>query len=141
MARGWFTRDELIVVCKWKTDRSKGLVARNTEGDVKLVTGEALAAADEAARMAKMKGLWGVGVPTASVLLFSAFPSAYPIIDERALESLGQAKPSYYSVDLWVAYLDVCRKLAAELDVPIRTFDKALWQASVERVGREPCVY
>ena len=33
--------------------------------------------------------LTGVGVPTASTLLYFAFPDAYPVLDVRALESLG----------------------------------------------------
>ena len=130
--RGYYLRDELVLVCEWKTGRSRRLVARNTEEDIEFVTGEALSAPDEPTRMATMIWLWGVDVPSASALLYFAFPDDYPIIDVRALESLGQPQPRYYSIKFWTEYLDACRTLAEELGVSIRTLDKALWQASVE---------
>jgi hypothetical protein len=61
-----------------------------------------------------------------------AFPNDYPIIDERALESLGQEAPRYYSLNFWTEYLDACRAIAKDVGVPIRTLDKALWQFSKE---------
>ena len=82
--------------------------------------------------MGTMKWLQGVDVPTASALLFFAFPDAYPIIDERALESLGQGPPCYYSLKFWTEYLNACRAIAKDIGVPIRTLDKALWQFSKE---------
>jgi hypothetical protein len=91
---------------------------------------------DEGARMSTLRWLWGVDVPTASALLFFAFPDDYPIIDVRALGSLGQKKPRYYSAKFWTEYLDACRSLSKELDVSIRTLDKALWQASVESIPK-----
>lgn len=134
--RGHYTRDELILICEWKTGRSKELVARNTDEDVEFVTSEALAATAETTRMTTLRWLWGVDVPTASALLYFAFPGDYPIIDVRALESLGREKPRYYSAKFWTEYLDACRCLAREIGVPIRTLDKALWQASVEGIGK-----
>lgn len=136
--RGYYTRDDLLLVCEWKTGRSKSLVARSSEEDVEFVTGEALAASTEDVRMSTLRWLWGVDVPTASALLFFAFPDDYPIIDVRALESLGQKRPRYYSSKFWTEYLDACRSLAQELDLPIRTLDKALWQASVEGPVKDP---
>ncbi|MBW8060584.1 MAG: hypothetical protein FVQ78_09785 [Solirubrobacterales bacterium] len=131
-ARGHYTLDKLILICEWKTGRTKTLVAANTEEDAEFVTGEALRATDERSRMATMKWLQGVDVPTASALLFFAFPDDYPIIDERALEALGQEAPRYYSLKFWTEYLDACRAIAEEVGVPIRTLDKAIWQFSKE---------
>jgi hypothetical protein len=134
--RGHYALDELVLICEWKTGRTRSLVARNSGEDVEFVTGEALAAGNEGVRMSTLRWLWGVDVPTASALLFFAFPGEYPIIDVRSLESLGQTKPRYYSSKFWVEYLDACRALSTELDLPIRTLDKALWQASVEGIPR-----
>jgi hypothetical protein len=88
-ARGHYTREEFIAVCAWKTARSRSKVATNTEGAVVEATRQAIAAADEATRMNALLELEGVGVPTASTLLYFAFPDDYPILDVRALESLG----------------------------------------------------
>jgi hypothetical protein len=76
--------------------------------------------------------LQGVGIPTASTLLHFAFPDDYPILDVRALQSLGQKGRSIYPLSFWISYLAACRALAKEHGVTIRTLDKALWQYSRE---------
>jgi hypothetical protein len=137
-ARGHYTREEFIEVCGWKTPRSRPRVAANPEAAVAAATGRALAMTDEAARMAALLRLSGVGVPTASVLLFAAMPDDYPILDVRALESLGVRSRSQYPVSFWLDYLVACRELAGRLGVSLRTLDKALWQHSRERSLRPP---
>jgi hypothetical protein len=119
-------------VCAWKTVRSRPKVAANTEAAVADATGRALAAGDEATRIAALLELDGVGVPTASTLLYFAFPDDYPILDVRALESLGVKPRSTYPVSFWLEYLDACRELARRARVSLRTLDKALWQYSKE---------
>lgn len=133
LERGYYTREEFIEVCAWKTVRSRPKVSSNTEAAVVSATGAAIAAEDEAARMAALLELEGVGVPTASTLLYCAFPEDYPILDVRALESLGVKPRSQYPLSFWLGYLDACRELAQRAGVPLRTLDKALWQYSKER--------
>ena len=130
--RGHYTRAEFIEVCAWKTPRSRPRVAANPEPVVIDATGRALSARDEAARIGALLELNGVGVPTASTLLYTAFPEDYPILDVRALESLGVRPRSTYPVSFWLAYLDACRTLARLNGVSVRTLDKALWQHSKE---------
>jgi hypothetical protein len=132
-ARGYYTRAEFIEVCAWKTVRSRPKIAVNSEAAVAGATGLALATDDEAARMAALLELDGVGVPTASTLLYCAFPDRYPILDVRALESLGVKPRSQYPLSFWLGYLDACRVLAQRAGVSLRTLDKALWQHSKER--------
>jgi hypothetical protein len=133
-ARGHYTREEFIEVCAWKTPRSRPRVVANSEAAVVDATGRALATSDEALRFATLLELDGVGAPTASTLLYVAFPQDYPILDVRALESLGISSRSSYSVSFWLAYLEACRALARQTGVSLRTLDKALWQHSKERV-------
>jgi hypothetical protein len=132
-ARGHYTRDEFIEVCAWKTPRSRPRVVANSEATVVGATGRALAASDEAIRFVTLLELDGVGAPTASTLLYIAFPHDYPILDVRALESLGVSSRPTYSVSFWLAYLEACRILARQTGVSLRTLDKALWQHSKER--------
>jgi hypothetical protein len=132
-ARSYYTREEFIEVCAWKTVRSRPKVARNSEASVVAATGRALATDDEPARMTALLELEGVGVPTASTLLYSVFPERYPILDVRALESLGVKPRSQYPLAFWLGYLEACRVLAATHGVSLRTLDKALWQFSKER--------
>jgi hypothetical protein len=131
--RGYYTRAEFIAVCAWKTARSKPKIASNTAAAVRNATGRALAVLDEEARIGALLELVGVGVPTASTLLYFAFPDDYPILDVRALESLGVKPRSVYPVSFWLDYLRACRELARRCGVSIRTLDKALWQHSKER--------
>jgi hypothetical protein len=135
-ARGHYTREEFIEVCAWKTIRSRSKVASNAEAAVVVATGKAFATSDEATRMNVLVELEGVGVPTASTLLYVAFPDDYPILDVRALESLAVKRRSQYPVSFWLDYLDACRELARRCGVSIRTLDKALWQHSKERTAR-----
>lgn len=134
-ARGHYTREEFIEVCAWKTTRSRSKVAGNAEAAVVEATRRSFTAADEETRMNALLELAGVGVPTASTLLYIAFPHDYPILDVRALESLGVKPRSQYPVNFWLAYLSFCRELARSCAVSIRTLDKALWQHSKERLG------
>ena len=92
-------------MCAWKTVRSRPKVAANSEAAVVDATGRALAAGDESTRIAALLELEGVGVPTASTLLYFAFPDDYPILDVRALESLGVKPRSQYPVSFWLEYL------------------------------------
>jgi tetratricopeptide (TPR) repeat protein len=136
--RGHYIREEFMVVCAWKTPRSGSKVSANSTAAIAAATGRALASSSEAVRMEALLGLVGVGVPTASTLLHFAFPDHYPILDVRALESLGVKGRTVYSVSFWLAYLSACRELTAAHRVHIRTLDKALWQYSKERsAGRE----
>jgi hypothetical protein len=134
--RGHYTRPEFLLVCRWKSPRSAPLVARNAAAAIRRATATALAAADDGERMAPLLGLEGVGVPTASVLLHFALPDGCPILDVRALESLGHRGRSTYPVSYWVAYAAACRALAAENGIDVRTLDRALWQWSASRAAR-----
>lgn len=131
--RGYYTKPELLLVCEWKTPRSKSRVAGNTPAFVEGITRAAFATEDESERMAALCALQGVHAPTASVLLHFAFPDLYPIIDWRALESLGQPGQGAYTIQYWLTYVEACRKLASQAGVTMRVLDKALWQYSRER--------
>lgn len=138
LERGYYTREEFIEVCAWKTVRSRPKVSGNTEAAVVRATGLAIGTEDESVRMTALLELDGVGVPTASTLLYCGFPDHYPILDVRALESLGVKPRSQYPLSFWLGYLDACRELAQQAGVSLRTLDKALWQHSKERSRLEP---
>ena len=67
----------------------------------------------------------------ASVILHFCHRDPYPILDFRALWSLGAEEPaSGYNSDFWQQYTTTCRALAAEAACPLRTLDRALWAYS-----------
>jgi hypothetical protein len=134
--QGFYTREQFVTVCAWKTVRSRPRVAANSEDEVRAATRAALGGADERRRMEALLELRGVGVPTASTLLYFAEPDRYPILDVRALESLGEVQSrSVYPLSYWLEYLEACRELALRHGVTLRTLDKALWQHSKEASG------
>jgi len=130
-ARGYYTREDFLDLCYWKTPRTKPLVQSNTVETIQELTRLALSKPHERLRIETLTHLRGVGWPTASVLLHFGYDNLYPILDFRALWSLGLEKPpSQYTFDFWMAYTHYCRQLAADVNVSMRTLDRALWEYS-----------
>ena len=132
---GFYTKEQFLKVCYWKTPRSRPLCERNEEALVQEATKIALAAKNEYLRIGVLDLLEGVGWPTASVLLHFAHSNAYPILDVRALWSLSVPEPSQYDSEFWLGYTKVCSDLANKIGVDMRTLDRALWQFSREKQG------
>ena len=131
--RGWYTRAEFLAVTRWKTQRTKSRCENNDEASVEATTRLALSTPDERIRIEAFTRLHGVAYPTASVLLHFARPDQYPIIDFRALWSLGwDSPPTSYTFQFWWDYTLACRSLAKKAGVLVRTLDRALWQYSKE---------
>lgn len=130
--RGYYTYEDFLTVCKWKTDRSQTKCTKNDDDEVEEITRIALSAKCERARITSLLGLHGVNYPTASALLHFGHKDKYPIIDWRALETYNIPRGTHYTFDLWVKYLEACRRDANEYQVCMRIFDKAIWQYSKE---------
>ena len=60
----------------------------------------------------------------------------YPILDYRALWSLGTGVPPTYSLTFWMRYTDFVRGLAERTGSSMRIVDRALWQYSKEQQRR-----
>ncbi|MGA2926308.1 MAG: hypothetical protein ABSG43_09990 [Solirubrobacteraceae bacterium] len=132
--RGYYTRDEFVAVCRWKTPRSGPLVATNSNNEVEAATRDALDDdSSQRERIDALRSLAGVEFPTASVLLHLADPDRYPILDKRTLHALGVRSPVSYSQRLWAQYVEEYRRLVANARVDGRTLDRALWQWSKEQ--------
>lgn len=129
-ARGYFTKPELVKLCEWKTPRSRPLVARNDEDEVREATRLALSTSSEALRIKIPMLLSGVGWPTASVVLHFCHQDRYPILDVRALEALGVTGVATFTVPLWTGYVAACRQLDDQTGLGMRAIDRALWQWS-----------
>ncbi len=127
---GHYTREDFLTVYRWKAARSEPRAAVSDEATIVAATARSFAALEEAARFEALTVLPGVGGPVASALLHFAFPEGYPILDVRALESLGVKARSVYPTAFWVEYVEYCRELAPAHGVSLRTLDKALWQYS-----------
>jgi hypothetical protein len=132
-SRGYFTKEEFLKLCQWKTPRSKSLVASNSEAIIQEVTHVALSTTEEGLQIKVLLCLDGVSWPTASTVLHFAHRDPYPILDFRALWSLGLDKPpAFYTFKFWSKYVQCCRQLALGHLVTMRELDRALWQYSRE---------
>ncbi|HET6246685.1 MAG TPA: hypothetical protein VFE47_03220 [Tepidisphaeraceae bacterium] len=129
-AQGYLTREDFLTLCRWKSARPQKHCEHNSETDVRAVTAIALSTKDEKLRIDVLTALRGVEMRTASAILHFTAVDRYPIIDVRALWSLGVEAPNWYGFGLWWSYTEFCRELADNAHVSMRTLDRALWQFS-----------
>ena len=135
-ARGYLTRKELILVCRWKSTRALGQITRNSPARVVSMTRLAFKARTEIEKIEQLMTLRGVGVPMASALLMLTFPRLYPVLDIRVWQVLYAMKAVTdnpggvgFTGRHWVCYLDLLRRLARKLGVRPRAAERALLQA------------
>ena len=133
--RGYLSHRDLGDLARWKTPRSAPRIARNDSEFVRETTRVALGTSSERLRIESLTLLEGVEWPTASVILHFAHEDPYPILDYRALWSLGVRPPPRYGFDMWQAYVAFTRATADRVGVSMRCLDRALWQFSKERQG------
>jgi len=131
-------KDQLTLLAHWKSARSAGYVKKNDDAYIKEITSWAFHAKADRAKIEVLTLLDGVSWPTASVILHLFDKTQYPIIDFRALWSLGQGNQNQYSYSFWSGYVVFCRKLAEDNDIDMRTLDRALWQYSKENQKTKP---
>jgi len=129
---GYINKKDFLTICEWKTPRSKPLCRKNTEDLIKEITGISLKTKNEKLKIEILILLDGVNWPTASTILHFISSFKYPILDFRALWSLGYELPPRYNFEFWNAYTLYCQKTAKKNKVSLRVFDKALWQYSAE---------
>lgn len=137
---GFYTKPDFLVLTRWKTPRAQPRCDENSAALVEESTGFALSARNEQLRIGVPMLLNGVSWPTASVLLHFGSRDPYPILDFRALWSLGVEKVPVYSFPFWWRYVEECRRLAEENGVSMRSLDRALWQYSKEHQRRSIAV-
>lgn len=134
--RGHLTREEFLRIGEWKTRRKRRAREKNSVEYIIAVTRAAFASSSERFRIEALTLLDGVAWPTASVILHFAKDSTYPILDVRALWSLGCGNgPHAYDFRFWWSYVEFCRGTAEQCGVTIRELDCALWQHSKENQG------
>jgi hypothetical protein len=136
LERGYYTRDEFLRKCRWKSARTQPRCEDNDEETVREATRLALSTSVERLRIEVLTLLRDVSWPTASVLLHFGHHENYPILDFCALWSLGiDPAPAEYTFEFWWRDVEMCRSLAARANVDMRTIDRALWQYSKEHQG------
>ncbi|MDE0095061.1 MAG: hypothetical protein OXS40_01580 [Gammaproteobacteria bacterium] len=127
--RGHMELDDLIEVARWKWrgKRTENLCRKNTGDEVRKISETCFKEKSDCGRIRKLLELRGVGWPMASVILHFAFDDEYPILDIRAMRSVGGPKSKHYTCKVWEEYVQLCRDTAKMHGISIRQLDKALW--------------
>jgi hypothetical protein len=125
--KGYLQKPEFEELCEWKSQRIRSKAKRNPEERIAEVTRLALASSDARIKMGLLRILHGVDWATASVILHFCDRSPYPIIDYRAMWSLGLEKVPHYSYEVWESYTEFVRSIAERTGHTMRTVDRALW--------------
>ncbi len=129
----YLTKPDFVELGRWKSPRPTRLHQQNSAALVEEATHVALTTECEEMRIMAPQILKGVSWPVASVILHFGYDDQYPILDFRALESLGVTESVDYSFSLWWDYTLFCRELASKNNVNMRTLDRALWQHSKKK--------
>jgi hypothetical protein len=133
-ARGHASKSELITICTWKSDRTKGLIAANTPDRVREVTRLAFSTHEDDLRVRVLRLLHGVGEPTASAVLTVWDPTRFTVVDFRVREAIQMLRLVHVreeSVEAalgdYAAYVSLCQQLAVDCGCSLRQLDRALW--------------
>lgn len=129
-SKGFLDREAFLKLAIWKSPRILPHCKSNSDAFIEAVSRIALSTTDERLRIEVLTLLDGVQWPMASVILHFGSKDMYPILDFRALQSLGLESPPDYDYKFWQAYVAFTRKLANEINIDMRTLDRALWQYS-----------
>lgn len=132
--RGHLTQFDLACLGRWKMGhQNKDQIKNNPRKNVERRSAASLLAKTDEERMRHMRALEGVGLAVTSAFLHFAFPDdKYPIIDFRAVRSLGKTTKGYGDSH-WPAFLKECRCLTKRYQVDMRTLDRALWQFDLQQ--------
>lgn len=126
----YLDKERFVEIGRWKSKRPSKWYRSNSDSLVREITQFSFATDNEEARIKSLLVLSGVSYPLASTILHFAFPDKYPIMDFRALWSLGWEQPKVYSFAFWQEYCGKIRRISEDTGVSVRTVDKALWEYS-----------
>jgi hypothetical protein len=128
----YLDREGFVTIGLWKSKRPKKRYESNNDLTVREITRFSFMAKSEEAKVRSLMILHGVSFPVASVILHFAFPNRYPILDFRAIWSLGWEQPKSYNFDFWQKYRNEVKGISKRIGENVRTVDKALWEYSKE---------
>ncbi|MCY3989260.1 MAG: hypothetical protein OXF94_11830 [Gammaproteobacteria bacterium] len=134
--RGYLFKTDLREVARWKYrgPKLRQLLSENAAEDVRECSQVAFAAEGERLRIGALMALRGIGAPVATTILHFVFPKRYPVLDVRALRTIGA--PPGYVFERWLEYAAFCRDAAPDYGGSLWKLDRSLWQYDRERKGQ-----
>lgn len=128
--RGWLSKSELCIVCKWKSPRAIHHIRSNSHSAIKTITKKAFETKNEIERLNLLIRLNGVSVPMASALLALLYPEKYGVIDIRVWQVLyklrvvgTKQRGTGLNADNWDYFLMLIRYYAAKYKVTARAVE------------------
>jgi hypothetical protein len=133
--RGYLTKPELVLVCRWKSARAIRQIERNGAETIKKVTKAAFGTRSEQKKLQLLTSLYGVSVPMASSILMLTNPERYGVIDIRVwqlLFNIGSVnknpKGVHFDFKQWYRYLMIIRYFARMYKVGARDIERTLFR-------------
>lgn len=134
-SRGFFTKDEFIIMGMWKSPRPKNLYLENTEEEIVETSKEVFSTKYEKRRIELLARLRGVRIPTASAILMLTNPRDYGVIDIRVWEVLyryGEVNVNptgtNFSFENWYNYLMKLRYFVKKHLVNARDIERTIFE-------------
>lgn len=133
--RGYFTKDQFLQMCRWKSPRPLKHYKSNREDHIRSISKKVFSTHLEKKRIELLTNLNGVSIPVASAILMLTNPRKYGVIDIRVwqlLYSYGsvRTKPNgrNFSVTDWYTYLMKIRYFLRKLDATARQIERTLFE-------------
>jgi hypothetical protein len=133
--RGYFTKEEFILMCYWKSPRPLPLYESNRSEGVIEISREVIASKSEKSKMDLLTSLSGVGIPVASAILMLTDPGHYGVLDTRTWQLLYlydevSVKPDGkgFAFRDWHNYLNKLRDWSLEFGVDVRKIERTLFE-------------
>ena len=138
--RGFIEFNEFYKICMWKSVRQKQNYLKN-KNIVKDISKKVFADADrdEASKMKQLCELRGVGIRTASAILTVVSPDQYAVMDVRCIQMLnkiGIKIRESITINRWLEYLKIMRKLSRENNLTPRQVDQILFSMHREMLEK-----
>jgi len=131
----FLSKDELILICRWKSPRALQLIKSNRPATIKRLTQAAFNTRSEREKLETLRQLKGVSIPMASAIMTLIWPERYGVIDKRVwqlLHDLGSVtkNPSgvNFTFDNWYSLLCKLRYHAKQMKVSVRAVEHTLFE-------------
>lgn len=132
--RGWLTKEELVIICRWKSPRVIHHINSNHPNTIKSLSQKAFSSSSEEVKITELVKLRGVSLPMASSILMLTNPKRYGVIDIRVWEILfetGTVQSNPKGIDFkyeeWNTYLLTLRFFAGKFKVKARDIERTLF--------------
>jgi len=127
---GSLTKSTFVRVLDWKSPRVKGIVKLNEFSVYETGIADAFRTPDSQ-KLGMLCQLYGIGAPVGSTLLHLMYPTVFPIIDIRTVETLqhvGLLRSPATNLTRYPAFMAAILKIASENSVfTLREIDRALF--------------